>query len=285
MWTISYLVKRLAYILLFPEKIHSMKSVSLFLLAAVLFCSCSKNNNDDAGTSGQTDFSVYLTDDPGKYDKVNIDVQSVEVHYSDDAGDAWHNIKMVSPGVHDLLKFTNGKDTLLARENIASKKITQIRLILGENNTVVADGITYPLKTPSAQESGLKLNVDATLTPGVEYAIWTDFDASKSIVVTGNNQYILKPVIRVYTKAASGSINGIVLPPAAEPWVYVLNGADTIASAMPDTVTGAFLIHGLEAGSYNVAIDGNNNFNDTIYNDVQVSIGNVTETGTTNLHQ
>jgi hypothetical protein len=261
-----------------------MKIVCLSLLAAVLFFSCSKND-DDVITSGETDFSVYLTDDPGEYDKVYIDIQSVEVHYSDDSGDAWHTLKMFSPGVHDLLKLTNGKDTLLARERIASKKITQIRLILGNNNTVVVDGVTYPLETPSAQQSGLKLNVDIILTPGVEYAIWTDFDASKSIVVTGNNKYMLKPVIRVYTKAVSGSIGGIVLPPEAEAWVYALNGSDTIASVKPDAVTGKFLINGLAAGSYDISIDGNNNFNDIIYTGVQVSVGNLTETGTSILHQ
>jgi len=261
-------------------------SLSLFL-ATCLFLSCTKNSNSDAGSaSGQTDFSVYLTDDPGLYDKVNIDIQSVEVHFADDAnGDAWHTLHMIHPGVHNLLKLTNGKDTLLATERIAAKKITQVRFILGPDNSVVINGTSYPLKTPSAQESGLKFNVDATLTAGIEYKIWTDFDVTRSIVVTGNNQFILKPVIRVYTKAVSGSINGIVLPPAANPWVYVLNGNDTIASAKPDTLTGTFMVNGLAAGSYAVSIDGNNNFTDTLYNNVDVSVGNVTDIGTTLLHQ
>lgn len=261
------------------------KAYLCVIAAAAMFVSCSKSNDDNAPGSGDTDFSVYLTDDPGVYDEVNIDVQSVEVHFSDDSTDAWHTLTMFSPGVHDLLKLTNGKDTLLARERIASKKITQIRLILGTNNTIVKEGVTYPLETPSAQESGLKLNVDITLTPGVEYAVWTDFDASRSIVETGSNKFMLKPVIRVYTKAVSGSVSGIVLPAEAEAWVYAINGTDTVASAKPDAVTGTFLIGGLSSGSYNIAIDGNNNFNDTTYTGVQVTTGAVTETGTTLLHQ
>ena len=60
--------------------------------------------------------------------------------------------------------------------------------------------------------------------------------------------------------------------------MYALNGSDTIASAKPDALTGKFLINGLAAGSYSIAIDGNNNYNDTIYNGVQVSVGNLTET-------
>jgi hypothetical protein len=262
-----------------------MKIFFLSNLTSCLLFSCSKNDSNTA-TSGETQFSVYLTDDPALYDKVNLDIEKVEVHFSDDANeDTWHTIKMISPGIHNLLRLTNGKDTLLATEKIAAKKITQVRFILGENNSVVIDGVSYPLKTPSAQESGLKFDVDATLTAGIEYKIWTDFDAARSIVVTGNNQYILKPVIRVYTKAISGSISGIVLPPQASPMVYVLNANDTIASAIPDSLTGIFMIDGLAEGNYNVAIDGSNNFNDTSYSNIGVSIGNVTDIGTTVLHQ
>jgi hypothetical protein len=34
----------------------------------------------------------------------------------------------------------------------------------------------------------------------------------KSIVETGNGKYILKPVIKIYTEALSGSIQGVVQP-------------------------------------------------------------------------
>jgi hypothetical protein len=59
------------------------------------------------------------------------------------------------------------------------------------------DGVSYPLSTPSAEQSGLKLQVNATLEAGVVYTILLDFDANKSIVVTGNNTYKLKPVVSI----------------------------------------------------------------------------------------
>ena len=263
-----------------------MKMFFMSVCAACILLSCSKNeNNNSMQSSGQTDFSVYLSDDPSIYDAINIDIESVEVHFSDDNEDGWHTIQMIHPGIHNLLRLANGKDTLLATQRIASKKITQMRFILGDNNTVVVNGITYPLKTPSAQESGLKFDVDASLTAGIEYKIWTDFDAQRSIVVTGNNQYMLKPVIRVYTKALTGSISGVVLPHEAGAWVYVLNGNDTIASAIPDPVTGMFMINGLAAGTYTVVVTGTDGYKDATYNDINVSIGNVTATGTIVLHQ
>src|SRR5207344_2398898 len=102
---------------------------------------------------------------------------------------------------------------------------------------------------PSAQQSGIKLLINAELVPGIDYKIWTDFDAARSIVTTGSGKYILKPVIRVYTKAVSGSISGTVLPVEADAWIYALSGTnDTIASARPDTLSGNFIIQGLDAG-------------------------------------
>src|SRR5690242_9518691 len=98
-----------------------MKKVFASFLAACIFFSCSKDNSDSA-TTGETDFSVYHTDDPSPYDKVNIDIESVEVHFSDDSdSNAWNTIKMIRPGVYKLLKLSNGKDTLLATQKIAAK--------------------------------------------------------------------------------------------------------------------------------------------------------------------
>lgn len=267
------------------RKLYSMKTSLVLCIAIVLFSACSKNNNDNS-LSGETTLNVYLTDDPSPYDAVNIDIQSIEVHFSSDSSeDTWHTLHMVDPGAHNLLRFTNGKDTLLASDRLAAHEITQIRLILGTNNTIEVGGVSFPLETPSAQESGIKLNVDAQLTAGIEYKIWTDFDAARSIVTTGNGKFILKPVIRVYTKAISGSVKGIVLPDESNPWVYAINGSDTVASAKPDSLSGSFLIDGLAAGTYSLAVDGNNNYNDTTYTNVDVTTGATTDIGTVQLHQ
>jgi hypothetical protein len=253
-----------------------MKVCYVLSTAMVLLMACNKDHNSSDAT-----VSVYLTDDPSPYDKVLIDVQSVEINN----GTGWRPLRMIRPGVYNLLNFRNGRDTILATERLAKGRISQIRLILGANNSVVVNGIELPLKTPSAQESGLKLNVDAQLTAGIEYKMWLDFDAARSVVAMGNGGHILKPVIRVYTKAVSGSIKGTVLPAAADAWVYALNDNDTLASAKPDSVDGNFLIPGLTQGTYSVAIDGSNGYNDTTYPNLNVTTGFVTDIGSVQLHQ
>ena len=110
----------------------------------------------------------------------------------------------VNAAVYDVLKLVNDDDTLLADANIPSGRLHQLRLVLGTENYVKIEGTTQLIKleTPSAQQSGLKLNIQQDVLDGILYTITLDFDVAKSIVKTGNNKYILKPTIRTILNAA-----------------------------------------------------------------------------------
>jgi hypothetical protein len=84
-------------------------------------------------------------------------------------GDGGQSVTLnVVPGIYDLLKLSNGVEKLIATDTLEISKVQQIRLILGTRNTVVLDGITYPLST---QVSGLKLQVNQTLQEGIMYHV------------------------------------------------------------------------------------------------------------------
>ena len=246
-----------------------------------LFVSCSKDDEN----KNVSKLSLYLTDDPANYQQVNIDVQSIQVKFSDaDGEEGWVTLNPVKKGVYNLLDFSNGMDTLLTTAELPAGKLQQIRLVLGSNNTVKVDGTTHNLTTPSAQQSGLKLKVNADLVEGIEYKMWLDFDAGKSIVTTGSNKYILKPVIRAYTQATSGSVKGVVTPVASRAWVYTVTAAnDTIATAAADTLTGFFGINGLPAASYSLHVDAGAGYQDKVMTGVDVSLGSVKDVGTINV--
>jgi len=257
----------------------------LFVAAIVTFEACSKDNNYNGG--GSSKLSVYLTDDPGSYDAVYIDIEEIQVKAgSDSSEDGWQSLPLTKKGIYNLLDFRNGLDTLLTSADLPAGTISQIRLVLGSNNSVIVNGIEQPLTTPSAQQSGLKLNIHATLQAGIEYRLWIDFDAARSIVHTGSDKYILKPVIRTYTEATSGSVKGIILPPGAHAWIYALNNSDTIGSASQDILTGAFRINGLNAGSYSIAIDADSTsiYKDSVITNVNVNVGQVSDIGSITLH-
>jgi hypothetical protein len=261
-----------------------MKKIILFLIpcAILAFASCSKNND----SSGNSSMSIYLVDGPAAYDKVYLDIQSVQVKTSTDASENnWQTLNITRTGVYNLLNFKNGLDTLLGTIQLPAGRISQLRLVLGPNNSVVINGVSYPLTTPSAQQSGLKLAINADLVAGVDYRLWIDFDAARSIVQTGAGSYILKPVIRTFTQAESGAIKGVVLPVAAKGWIFAIaNVSDTISSTPADLSTGAFMLRGIPASTYRVAFHPTENtYRDTTFTNVVVTNGVVTNLGTLTL--
>ena len=221
--------------------------VFLSLLVSVTLISCSRESN-----SSTARLQVRLTDDPADYDKVNIDIRDVQINQTGEDDKGWKSLAGVKPGIYNLLDLVNDKDTLLADAEIPSGRIHQIRLVLGENNSVEWNGQTIPLKTPSAQQSGLKLNIQQDVKGGILYTLLMDFEAGRSIVQHGNESLSLKPVIRTILQAAGGSIRGVVSPKELQTAIFAIQGTDTIAGTFTDT-TGGFLIRALNAGTYQVA--------------------------------
>ncbi|CAN5429350.1 hypothetical protein BH23BAC1_BH23BAC1_18140 [soil metagenome] len=185
-----------------------------------------------------------------------------------------HNI---NAGIYNLLDYTNGLSTEIANDLFPVGKITQVRLILGENNTVKVDGQTYSLSTPSSQQTGLKLQVNTTLKENISYSMLLDFDASQSVVKAGNGSYILKPVIRVITEEVDGAITGHIIPSEVKPAILAISGDDTVGTYADDQ--GNYLIKGLKAGKYKVVVVPNSSYHKTEINDVDVSLGTVTDMG------
>jgi len=153
-----------------------------------LLFSCKKED----GGSTMTAMEVKMTDAPGDYNQVNVDLQQVTIKMKNGG---WINVQ-TNQGVYDLLKLQNGIDTTVVVDSVPTGDIEQIRFILGPNNTIMVDSTLYPLATPSAMQSGLKLNLNKFLLPNFNNVILIDFDAHESIVEQGNGDYSLKPVLR-----------------------------------------------------------------------------------------
>lgn len=252
-----------------------MKSIATILTATMLLfiAACNKDDNETTGTANM---SIRMTDAPGNYDAVYIDVQQVEITGA--AGAA--TTLSVNAGIYNLLDFANGADTLIASGSLQAGEISQVRLILGPNNSVVVDSVSYPLSTPSAQQSGLKLQVHKTLLAGVSYMLLLDFDAYQSIVVEGNGSYSLKPVIRVIETALTGSIKGQVIPAGINCSISA-SGGTTTYSTIADA-NGNYLIQGVPAGTYTVTLTPDPPLVAITINNVSVTVGAITDLGATN---
>jgi len=281
------------------------------IIFIIFYTSCQKELNSSANIpQGQQRVSIRLSDNPVNFDAVNVDIQSVEVqvipdsclgrHHDDDDNDGdddrdhdhdarcsvWDTLD-IRPGVYNLLDLANGADTILANGFTVAGKISKIRLTLGDENSVVIDNVSYPLTLwNDSHHVTIKIkgeDVDAINPNDLQF--WLDFDAGRSIVRIRDNNFVLKPFLRVWLPAHTASISGHVLPDSSASVVAAIFNGDTLV-AIPKHHDGFFKIRGITATSADVFVNATaNGYQDTTITGVQLSVGKDTDIGTVQLRQ
>ena len=255
-----------------------------FLCSTLVFLSCETETTAPVSvSSGLGRLRVLLTDAPATYQAVNISVSRVEVHREGaDSLSGWFTINSV-PGMYDLLALQNGAQVVLGDTALPPGTYSQIRLIIGSGSTVVVNGTSHELEVPSGPQTGLKLNHSFVIAPDALYELVLDFDAARSIVVTGNGRYKLKPVIRAQARQISGDLKGRIEPVAAKAHVSTMVGSDTLW-AFADTTTGDFKFLALPEGVYSLQIlPADTTYRDSTISGVPVVRGETTDVGTITL--
>ncbi len=242
-------------------------------LSFLLVAGCSNSTSP----SGTGELKLLLTDSPAQYDEVNIVVTQVDVHVANaDSLSGWSVVNNDS-ATYDLLTLRNGANAILGDTMLAVGHYTQIRLHIGTGSNVVVGGVRFPLDVSS--DSIVKLNHEFDISSGTLYLLTLDFNADRSIVLTGSNHYKLDPVIRVEANVVSGTISGIVNPISARAMVSTVAGSDTVSTAC-DTVSGAFVLVALPEGMYDVNIAPSDTaYLDTTLTGIQVTAQHNTNVG------
>jgi len=240
--------------------------ISLALIMGLMI-GCSDTSTNP--TQGSGTLKLYLVDSPSSLDSVIIFVKRVEVHRTDsDSTSGWYVINNTLRSF-DLLQLRNGASAVLGDSVLTAGGYSQIRLILAEGNYVIDDGVKHDLTVPSGYKTGIKLNHAFSIMPDVLYELFLDFNVDKSIHITGNNKYMMRPVIRVMPMIISGTISGQVLPLDAQATVFTTIGSDTVTT-YPD-LNGFFKLMALPQGSYNMEIyPANTAYKDTVISNVSV---------------
>ncbi|MBO9631604.1 MAG: DUF4382 domain-containing protein [Chitinophagaceae bacterium] len=284
---------------------------AVILLTTLVFYACSKNDSSEQQPlpPGSQQVSLYLTDDPGFFNNVMVDIKSVKVLIDtcsknnrgdddDDQGNGhghdwdeknsctnWQSLD-IKPGVYDLLSLRNGTDTLLANGIMPKGKIRLIKVELGENNSLVKDSTKYPLKLWPGASSTIIITVkggDWDEFQPDRFRLWLDFDVARSVIRVRDGVFYLKPVIHLFTVKATGSVAGTIVPKDAWPVISVYNATDT-AYAIP-WHNGEWRARGLKQGTYSVFVNASNGYQDTTIHNIEVKAGKETDLPKITLHK
>ncbi len=262
-----------------------MISGVLLLQACNTYNSSHVNLNGPGKGKGRV--NIHMTDKPaiGNISAVTVSVVRLEIHKNGtDSTSGWQLLSDSAQTVN-LLDLTNGKNKLLATTDLDPGTYSQIRLILGTNNTVTSDGNNYALTIPSSTQTGIKINANITVNAGDTYNILLDFNAAQSIHKTGNGRFMMKPVIHSVNLQMDGFIKGMVDPASSKSIVLAIMNQDTV-STFADTTSGNFKVVGLTPGTYSLSISPRDTaYNDTTLTNIQVNSGDSTDVGTIKLHQ
>lgn len=283
------------------KKTNLFVAATLIAIVSLVAVACNKSTSVESGP-GIQQVNFMLTDGPGSYDNVFIDIKSLQIvidtakegsrkrdtcnwdHIGShresrkDSGLVWTTIP-IKAGVYDILKFRNGLDTLFASANVPKGSVRLVRIEFGTNNSVVKDSVNYPLNLspnlPNFIVIKLKGNEFEEFASR-RHRLWLDFDVSRSII-EANGRFYLIPVMHTFVEKNTASVAGKVKPRDAKAVITLFNNTDT-AYALPNK-EGEFKMRGLKDGTYKLFVKASNGYRDTTINNVVVVQPKTTSVG------
>jgi hypothetical protein len=223
-------MKKSTKILIASSVVGAVTTAALVTLLVVLLKK--KNSSTTAYPSGQNGFfTMFFTNQTLKgklasvsgvknillkVGKLELVSQSgrIETLYPKTTSTSGSTSTVVAPLVVDLMNI--GQLTPLFLNNVQADVYTQVRIVSPEvasgttdSNVVVVltDNTQVPVTLPSGSTSGFKLLISKKidLKPNTAIGLAINLDVSKSLVVTGNGKYILKPVVKTLLSPATNA--------------------------------------------------------------------------------
>ena len=254
-----------------------MKNGILLLIVSALALSlngCGSGSGSSAGRGGVMDgeLTIKITDAPvDSAAAVWVQFSGVTVKPND--GSAF-DIIFDTPLNINLLSLQAGKTEVLLENvrvpvgtyNWIRLHVNAVRDLVMDSYIELNDGSQHELNVPGGAQTGLQIinNIDVGSNADVNLLI--DFDLRQSIVVMGNGDYALSPVLRMVDMDKTGNLTGVIdaallssadcsdANPLTGNAVYVFAGEnvtpDDIDGRNDDPVATANVILNNETGDY-----------------------------------
>ncbi len=271
-----------------------IKFLYVILLACfTVFVGCSDGEDVSSGPGKMT---IQLTDAPFPHDLVaeaNITIFKIDARIMNSGTDGKESplVVLMEQDIQvNLLDLTNGITETLVDSEVPLGTYDLVRLYAKGINVVLKDGTTYDLKVPSGEQTGIKVFIKPgiTVASGLSADLLLDFDVSRSFVAKGSSNHLdgitgfnFKPVIKASNLSFAGTLAGTVTTIQEEVPVGLggaqvsVFAADTLNTTTFTDETGAFMLMGLVAGSYDITVDLEG-YNSQAVEDVSIIAANKT---------
>ena len=151
------------------------------------------------GTSGYGTLEIRITDDPTEnFTAVWVTISDVQVHKaSDNAEDEDGWITVASDNMTFELLELEETGEVLATSKIEAGHYTQMRITVTEVEIAIdGQAVDEPVKLPGGELKFLKpVAFDFDVHAGETRVLLLDFDARKSLTLTGQGMYMFNPVV------------------------------------------------------------------------------------------
>lgn len=240
----------------------SIRNLALLLaLFSLLILGCQKEEIGPSGSNVEPGtFKAYMTDSPGDYRSLNVQIVRVEAFIE---GKGWVVLNNEARTV-DVLTLTNGATMeLAATSNMKAHAglYTKLRIVFGDEHRLSLNaagalgigGVTGSgIVTADLQFLGSKsveIEIDERVNARNGAEILLDFNVAKSVYQEADH-FVLAPAITLVHDAMTG-VRGEVRG-AASAAVTLSNGANTYGTYI--NAQGEFLLRGLEEGVYDLVV-------------------------------
>lgn len=233
-----------------------MKKIHILSFLLFILYSCS-------GTEERTDalLNVFLVDAPADIDALWVEVLGVEVQtVSTDGQQRTESVffpYQAGDKLVDISQLIAGQEVLIGRGELNIGNVTKLTLRLGKENFLRKDGLRINLDLSEANKSGLEIDMNFELRPGISHDVYIDFDLLRSIKAPKEplDSYQFTPQLSFFSKANTGEISGNIRPVPQDAFLYAIQQNDTITTGVNVRANGQgqFLFRGLE-GTYTIYI-------------------------------
>ncbi len=195
-------------------------------LSTIILTSCNDNDSVEKGSAqvDVTDAAVDAENITGVYLSVS------EIHAGSD-GEVKTLVTFDEPITFNVMDYQNGETFDLGEGEIEVGIYDELRLILNDGSPSSAsassyiefeNGTTEELVIPSGTSSGYKVKGDFQISANNESNLVIDIDLRKALVITGTEDYMLRPTARLVVNESLSVISGSVTnftPDANTKWV------------------------------------------------------------------